>query len=105
MGFSRQEYWRGLPFPSPEDPSNLGIKLRSPALQAGSLPSEPPGKPLQSCVVDYMYNRYGCGMYDSSPKNGKGEHSKFIYETSNALITKTMEDIRKQQTNISYEYK
>ena len=52
-----------------------------------------------------MYNRYGCGMYDSSPKNGKGEHSKFIYETSNALITKTMEDIRKQQTNFSYEYK
>ena len=38
-------------------------------------------------------------------KNGKGEHSKFIYETPNALITKTMEDIRKQQTNISYEYK
>ena len=45
MGFSRQEYWSGLPFPSPGDLPNLGIKLESPALQADSIPSEPPGKP------------------------------------------------------------
>ena len=45
MGFSRQEYWSGLPFPSPGDPPDLGIELRSPPLQADSLPSEPPGKP------------------------------------------------------------
>ena len=44
MGFSRQECWNGLPFPSPEDLSNPGIKPRSPALQADSLPAEPPGK-------------------------------------------------------------
>ena len=43
--FSRQEYWSGLPFPSPGDLSDLGIELRSPALQADSLPFEPPGKP------------------------------------------------------------
>ena len=42
--FSRQEYWSGLPFPSPGDLPHLGIKLWSPALQADSLPSEPPGK-------------------------------------------------------------
>ena len=41
MGFSRQEYWSGLPFPSPEDLPNLGIKPKSPALQADSLPAEP----------------------------------------------------------------
>ena len=41
MGFSRQEYWSGLPFPSPEDLPNPGIKPRSPALQADSLPTEP----------------------------------------------------------------
>ena len=41
MGFSRQEYWGGLPFPSPEDLPKPGIKLASPALQADSLPSEP----------------------------------------------------------------
>jgi len=46
MGFSRQEYWNGLPFPSPGDLPHPGIKLRSPALQADALPSEPPGKPI-----------------------------------------------------------
>jgi len=44
MEFSRQEYWSGLPFPSPEDLPDPGIKTRSPALQAVSLSSEPPGK-------------------------------------------------------------
>ena len=46
MGFPRQEYWSGLPFPSPEDLSEPGIKSESPALQADSPPSEPPGKPI-----------------------------------------------------------
>ena len=45
MGFSRQEYWSGLPFPSPGDFPNPGIEPRSPALQADALTSEPPGKP------------------------------------------------------------
>ena len=44
MGFSRQEYWGGLPFPSPGDLSDRGVKPRSPALQADALTSEPPGK-------------------------------------------------------------
>ena len=43
MGFSRQEYWRGLPFPSPGDLTNPGIESGSPAFQAESLLSEPPG--------------------------------------------------------------
>ena len=42
MEFSRQEYWSGLPFPSPGDLPNPEIEPRSPALQADSLPSEPP---------------------------------------------------------------
>ena len=45
MGFSRQEYWSGLPFPSPGDFPDPGIEPGSPALQADSLLSEPPGKP------------------------------------------------------------
>ena len=45
MGFSRQKYWSGLPFPPPEDLPNPGIEPRSPALQADSLPAEPPQKP------------------------------------------------------------
>ena len=47
MEFSRQEYWSGLPYPPPGDPPNPGIEPRSPALQADSLPSKPPGKPYQ----------------------------------------------------------
>ena len=46
MGLSRQEYWSGLPFPSPEDLPDPGFKPRSLTLQVDSLPSEPPGKPL-----------------------------------------------------------
>ena len=45
MRFSRQEYWSGLPFPFPGDLPNPGIEPMSPALQADSLPSEPPRKP------------------------------------------------------------
>ena len=48
MEFSRQEYWGELPFPSPGDLPNPGIKPRSLALQADSLPSEPPGKSQKS---------------------------------------------------------
>ena len=50
MGFSRQEYWSGLPFPSPRDLPNPGIEPRSPEFQADDLTSEPPGKP--------QYNTY-----------------------------------------------
>ena len=46
IGFSRQEYWCGLPFPSPGDLPNPGIEPRSPASQADSLPTELQGKPL-----------------------------------------------------------
>ena len=45
MGFSRQEYWSGLQFPSPGDLSDPGIEPESPAFQADALTSEPPGKP------------------------------------------------------------
>ena len=46
MGFSRQEYWSGLPFPSPRDLPDPGIEPGSPTLEADALTSEPPGKPL-----------------------------------------------------------
>ena len=47
MGFSRQEYWSGLPFPSPGDLSDPGIEPRSPAYKQTLLLSEPPGKSLK----------------------------------------------------------
>ena len=45
--FSRQEYWSGLPFPSPGDLPNPGTEPEFPTLQADALPSEPPGKPTK----------------------------------------------------------
>ena len=51
MEFSRKEYRSGLPCPPLEDLPNLGIKPRSPALQADSLLSEPPGKPWFTKLV------------------------------------------------------
>ena len=47
MEFPRQEYWIGLPLPSPGDLPDPGIEPESPLLQADSLPSEPPGKPTE----------------------------------------------------------
>jgi len=45
MDFPRQEYWSGMPLPSPGDLTDPGIELGTPALQADSLPFEPPGNP------------------------------------------------------------
>ena len=47
MEFSRQKYWSGFPFPSPGDLPNTGVEPGSPVLEADSLLSEPPGKPLK----------------------------------------------------------
>ena len=51
MEFSRQEYWSGLPFPSPGDLPNSGIETGPPALQTDCLPTEPPGKVVLCLVV------------------------------------------------------
>ena len=55
MGFSRQEYWSGLPFPSPGDLPDPGMEPIAPALASGSLPSEPPGKP--HCARLFAYKK------------------------------------------------
>ena len=55
MGFSRQEYWSGLPFPSPGDLPDPGIEPRSPTLQADALTSEPPGKLLLTVLPEFSH--------------------------------------------------
>ena len=54
MGFSRQEYWSGLPFPSPGDLPDPGIKPRSPVLEADALTSEPPEKILPDNIYEWF---------------------------------------------------
>ena len=61
MGFSRQDYWSGLPFLSAGDLPNPGIKPGSPAWQTRTLPSEIPGKPL-------LYRRFSIAIYVTQGK-------------------------------------
>ena len=74
--FSRQEYWSGLRCPSPGDPLDPGIELRSPSLQADSLRAEPPGKRMietysvsqtqaqdQEVGIEDMYNITMCNNF------------------------------------------
>ena len=67
MGFSRQEYWSGLPFPSPGDLPNPGIEPTSPVLQADSLPSEPPGKPKNTGVGSLSLLQWIFPAHESNP--------------------------------------
>ena len=62
-GFPRQEYWNGLPFPFPGDLSDPGIEVRSPSLQTGSLPTDPPEKLLKPG----SYKKTGIGTITSQP--------------------------------------
>ena len=83
MRFSRQEYWSGLPFPSPGDLPNPGIEPRSPSLQEDSSLSDPPGKLQrhisihQICLLNHLTH---CQKYlvnsDSSPILIQGERKK-----------------------------
>ena len=61
MGFSRQEYWSGLPFPSPGDLPDPGIEPGSPALHANALTSEPPGLP-RKCLLNAL-EKAGLGTH------------------------------------------
>ena len=68
MGFSRQESWSGLPFPSPRDLPRSGINLMYPAFQADSLLSEPLAKPIYQltfptlAVVEY-FTGFACNSF------------------------------------------
>ena len=62
MGFSRQEYWSWLPFPSPGDLPNTGIEPGSPALQADALPSEP----QEAKMSDLNYKMSNCKRFNQS---------------------------------------
>ena len=55
MGFSRQEYWSGLSFPSPGDLPDLGIKPRSLTLEADSLSLSHQGSPLSDRIINYLH--------------------------------------------------
>ena len=66
MGFSRQEYWSGLPCPPPRDRPDPGTEPRSPALAGGFLTTEPPGKPypgVRMCKTPSSCSLKMCAFY------------------------------------------
>ena len=73
MGFSRQEYWSGLPFPSPGDLPDPAIKPRSPALQADSLPFEPPDYLVGPILITGVFK--DCQKEISQQKKGQRDMS------------------------------
>ena len=77
MEFSRQEYWSGLPFPSPGDLPNPGIEPGSPALQADALSSEPPGNP--NAHVSMLFSQI-------IPLSPSPTESKSLFFTSVSLL-------------------
>ena len=68
MGFSRQEYWHGVPFPSPGDLPNPGIEPRSPELQTDALPSEPQ---LGNSLAGVGLGGAVCKVGGQSPREGR----------------------------------
>ena len=76
MGFSRQECWSGLPFPSPGDLPDPGIEAESPSLQADALPSEPPEKPKTSLSVQ----KCGQGLQESNPMFLLGAMTQYLIQ-------------------------
>ena len=109
MGFSRQEYWSGLPFPSPGDLPDPGIEPRSPTLQADALTSAPPGnlftlfhtKKLRNC---FQYMEVNLFFNTSNWSNIhlfqvlKKKSSVFILYIK-SFLTKNGKQIRLMKTN------
>ena len=103
MEFSRQEYWSGLPFPSPGDLPNPWIEPWYPTLQTGSLPSEPPGKPkigknslsvwaLQKFI--FQLERKACPFKKTTSKTMEMHHSSYekLYTTTEEALFTGLEE-------------
>ena len=79
MGFSRQEYWCGLPLPSPGDLPDPGIEPGSLTLGEDSLPSEPPGKPSCPTYVHFSTNYTAFSLLVHRALSSHGEHQGRTY--------------------------
>ena len=86
MGFSREEYWSGLPFPSSGHLPNPGIEPGSPALQTDTLPSEPPGKPPG------VTGKFGLGVQNKAGQRLTEFCQDNTLVTANTLFQQTRED-------------
>ena len=105
-GFTRQKYWSGLPCPPPVDLPNPGTEPRSPALQAGSLPSEPPGKPKkqqkQNETKQETMNELGSRLHQLKIKHSCLHimYRHIHYGSAERHVHKFMEYVHKLQLHI-----
>ena len=80
MGFSRQEDWSGVPFPSPSDLSDSGTELMSPALAGGFFTTEPPEKPHRRLIKNTKWDGTSLAAQwlriHTSTAEGRGSHSR-----------------------------
>ena len=90
MGFSRQEYWSGLPFPSPGDLPDPGIEPRSPTLQADALTSEPPGKPY----AEYIMRNAGLEEAQAGIKIARRNINNLRYADDTTLMAESEEELK-----------
>ena len=91
VGFSRQEYWSGLPFPSPGHLPNPGIEPRSPALAGGFFTTEPPGKPILYIAVYICQSKFPSSSYVHVPLS---EDIKLIRTSLVAQTVKCLSTMR-----------
>ena len=111
MGFSRQEYWSGVPLPSPGDLPNPGVEPGSPALQADALLSEPPQKTSQVALVRKNSpakvgdTRHGFDPWSGrSPGGGNGNPLQYFClenSTERGTWQATVHRVAKSQTQLS----
>ena len=79
MGFPRQGYWSKLPFPSPEDFPNLGIKPASPALADGFLPLSHQGRPSESLRTSLLSDSWLLSINESQVTKAEAESQAQVY--------------------------
>ena len=93
MEVSRQYYWSGLPFPSPEDLPDPGIEPRFPALGTDALPSEPPGKPQSNYTPvknKFSSVQFSCSVMSNSAISWTAAHQASLSITNSWSLLKFM---------------
>ena len=85
-GFSRQEYWSGLLFPSPGDLLDLRVEPGSPKLQADSLPSEPPGTLLRGQGADCVANGAGQRQWEPPTRGSRSLRNSWVGEAPSSFL-------------------
>ena len=106
VGFSWQEYWSGLPFPSPGDLPDPGIEPGSPALEADALTSEPPGKPsigdcnakVGSQETPGVTGKFGLGIRNEAGQSLKEFCQENALVIANSLFQQTEKTLHRDIT-------